>query len=78
MAKTTPKNTTPSFEQAMDELEKILDTIGDENTPLDKSIELYAQAAELINTCNTVLNNAQVKIQEISEKIIQPEYDDEF
>lgn len=71
--KANNKNATPSFEQAMAELEDILETIASKDTPLQQSIDLYARAAALISTCNQTLGEAQVQIEEISKKIVMPE-----
>ncbi len=37
-----------TVEESLQELEAILDTLRDENTTLEQSIELYARAADLI------------------------------
>lgn len=66
------------FEKSMAELEDILQKMSDHDTPLQKSVELYARAAELIMACNQGLEEARVKIQEIDLKMqtILPEDDD--
>ena len=64
-----PKSKTPSFEDAMQELEMILEKMADEDTTLDESIALYAKAAELIQNCSETLNNAKKQVDAIGVKL---------
>ena len=57
-----------NFETASAELDAILEELGREDTPLDKSLALYAKAAELIAFCNETLKQAQITIEEIDAK----------
>lgn len=59
----------PSFETANAELDRILQELSQEDTTLERSLELYAQAAELVAFCNEALSNAQMKIDEITQKL---------
>ena len=58
-----------SFEKMMGDLETILGRLSDENTPLEESLKLYAEAADRIAACSAVLADAKVRVEEISEKI---------
>lgn len=58
-----------SFESMMVELESILAKISDEGTSLEESIELYAQAADLIAKAQRTLEGASVRIEEIRESL---------
>lgn len=60
-----PQKKQPSFEQAMQELETILETMAEEDTTLDESIALYAKAAALVQTCNETLAKAQQQVEAI-------------
>ncbi len=60
-----PKN----FEDGIARLEVILDKIGDESTPLNDSLKLYAEAAELVAYCNGVLEKAQLQIEEVDARL---------
>lgn len=60
-----PKN----FEDGLARLELILEKIGDENTPLNESLKLYSEAAELVAYCNATLDAAQLQIEEIDAKL---------
>ena len=42
--------------------------LSDSETPLDRSLVLYARAAELIAFCNETLQKAQITIDEIDAK----------
>ena len=43
----------------------------DAETPLEDSLNLYAQAAEKIAACRTVLANAELRIEEIEQTMAQ-------
>ena len=58
-----------TFETASEELDQILRELSQEETTLDRSLELYAQAAELVAFCNETLANAQMKIDEITDRL---------
>ena len=58
-----------TFETASEELHQILRELSQEETTLDRSLELYAQAAELVAFCNETLANAQMKIDEITDRL---------
>ncbi len=57
----TPKN----FEDGLARLQEILLQMQDPATTLDKSVKLYAEAAQLIAYCNTTLEQAKLQIEEI-------------
>jgi len=57
-----------TFEAAGTELDAILAELSDSETPLDRSLVLYARAAELIAFCNETLQKAQITIDEIDAK----------
>ena len=58
-----------TFETASEELDQILRELSQEETTLDRSLELYAQAAELVAFCNETLANSQMKIDEITDRL---------
>lgn len=72
------KNKEASFEQAMQELEDILQEMSDDGISLEESIEMYARAATLINSCDKKLNKATLKVQEIEEKLAEMEKSDDL
>ena len=62
-------NKMATFEQSVAKLEAMLDKLADNNTTLDESIKLYAEAAELIAAGHDILKKSEVQIHEIDEKI---------
>lgn len=60
-----PKN----FEDGLARLQEILHQMQDETTTLDKSVKLYAEAAQLIAYCNTALGQAKLQIEEIDAAV---------
>lgn len=61
----TPK----SFEEGVARLEALLEKMSDDATPLAETVKLYAEAAALIDYCNTALNTAELQIREIDVKL---------
>jgi exodeoxyribonuclease VII small subunit len=55
----------PSFEQALKELEHIVQELEKENVSLERSIELYQKGVELSKECSDLLEKAELKIQEV-------------
>ena len=61
MAKTEEKK----FEQLMEELETIVKELENGDADLDKSIEKYTEAMNIIKICNDKLNSAEEKFNKI-------------
>ena len=57
---------TETYEQKIERLKQIIEKIEDGNTSLDESIRLYEQGAMLVKQCETLLNEAEVKITTLS------------
>ena len=57
-----------SYEQALNELEKVVATLESGSSPLDQSIELYSRGAMLKDHCQKKLNAAEEKISVIVQK----------
>ena len=51
-----------SFEQAMTRLEEITVLIENGNISLDESVKLYEEGVKLTGICETLLDNAQLKL----------------
>lgn len=64
-----PKKKTFDIEKTLDELDTILIKMNDDETTLDENIELYAQAAKLIQQSHQKLQQAEIKVQEITKEI---------
>lgn len=54
-----------SFEQAVEELEKIVQSLERGDVPLDKSIEIYERGEALKKHCETLLSAAENRIEKI-------------
>lgn len=67
------KKSLADFEKNMQQLEDILESMGNEDVTIEQSVSLYAQAAKLIQTCTVQLDVAQVRIDEISSKLEEVE-----
>ena len=56
-----------TYEQALSELEKVVETLESGSAALDRSIELYSLGAMLKNHCQEKLRNAEEKVSVIME-----------
>ncbi len=54
-----------SFEEALEELEGIVEKLEAGDAPLEKSIAIYQRGAQLKAHCETKLKNAQLKVEKI-------------
>ena len=52
-----------SFEDALEELEKIVAEIEEGNVPLEQSIEKYSRGIKLVQQCRGILDAAEEKIR---------------
>ena len=57
-----------SYEQALNELEKVVATLESGSAPLEKSIELYTIGALLKDHCQRQLSSAEEKISVLIQK----------
>lgn len=66
MSKPSPAQLPKTFESALAELEKIVDSMEGGQLPLEESIASYRRGAQLLQFCQAALNDAsqQVKILE--------------
>lgn len=54
-----------SFEEAMEELERVVAQLEAGQAPLDKSIDLYERGEALRKHCETRLKDAELRVQKI-------------
>ena len=54
-----------SFEDAMSELEEIVDNLESGNIDLDKSIQYYTRGSQIRDQCQKKLDEAVMKLEEI-------------
>lgn len=57
---------TLSFEEAVQELEAIIEQMELENNSLEKSLKLYERGQALSKYCSQLLQNAELKIRTLS------------
>ena len=56
-----------NFEKSLEELEKIVNTLENNDISLEKAIELFEKGIELSNTCRKTLEKAETKITALTE-----------
>ena len=57
-----------SFEDALKQLESIVDQLESQEITLEDSVKLYEQGMELSKLCNQVLHQAELKIQQVNDE----------
>jgi len=60
-----PKKERPTFEEALQKLETIVEQLGDKSITLEKSVELYEEGLKLSKICTETLEKATLKIEQI-------------
>jgi exodeoxyribonuclease VII small subunit len=68
-----PSGPAPSFREAMDELEGILERIEGEEIDVDRLAEELRRAAELLELCRGKIRRAEVEVTQIVQSIEGPE-----
>ncbi|REL39104.1 exodeoxyribonuclease VII small subunit [Rhodohalobacter sp. SW132] len=58
----------PSFEEALTQLEAIVEKLDDEEITLEESVKLYEEGLKLSKICSATLESAELKIEEIEKK----------
>jgi exodeoxyribonuclease VII small subunit len=66
--KTEVNDKSPSFEDALEELEAMVERMESGQLPLEKLISNYERGAELIGHCESVLENARKRLDLITLK----------
>ncbi len=65
-----------SFEESLGKLEAILKRIETEEVPLEEMLILYEEGVRLSKTCRDVLDNAQKKLEIITQKLEEDDDND--
>lgn len=65
MAKTLAAVESLTYEQALGELEKILSALENESHELETSMQLFERGRALIQRCQTLLDNAELKVRQL-------------
>ena len=58
----------PSFEEALQRLETIVEKMESGEATLEKSLDWFEEGMELIKSCRDELEQAEQKVQELVEK----------
>ena len=79
MAKTTktPKTVESSveklsYEEALTELESIVESLEGEQNPLEDSMKLFERGQALVSHCGALLESAQLKVQKLVGETVSP------
>ncbi len=57
----------PSFEEALKELESIVSKLEDDSITLEESVKLYEDGIKLSRFCSEILNQAELRIEQVNE-----------
>ena len=57
-----------SYEQAFAELEAIVNQLESEQPPLEEAMQLYERGQALSKRCAELLENAELKLQQLTEE----------
>ncbi len=81
MAKTSAKKNEKTveeltYEEALTELEGIVESLEDEQNPLEESLNLFERGQALVTHCGALLESAQLKVQKLAGESLVP-FEDE-
>lgn len=62
-----PDKERPTFEEALEKLETIVEKLSDQGISLEKSVELYEEGLRLSKICTDTLEQATLKIEQIDQ-----------
>lgn len=72
MSKTAkPASSTPAFETALAELEKIVESMEEGQMPLEQSLAAYKRGAELLKICQSQLQDAQQQVKILENSVLK-------
>lgn len=72
MSKTSKSSSsTPSFETALAELEKIVEAMEEGQMPLEQSLAAYKRGAELLKVCQSQLQDAQQQVKILENSVLK-------
>jgi exodeoxyribonuclease VII small subunit len=61
-----------TYEEALAELESVVDTLESEQNPLEDSMKLYERGQALVARCGELLEAAQLKVQKLAGESAAP------
>ncbi|HVN16789.1 MAG TPA: exodeoxyribonuclease VII small subunit [Anaerolineales bacterium] len=73
-----PKSSAPkpvknlSYEEALAELEEIVNSLEGEQNPLDEAMKLFERGQALVTRCSELLEAAELKVKQLSDDALIP------
>lgn len=67
----SPKQQQPTFEAALTELEKIVESMEGGEMPLEQSLAAYKRGAELLKFCQAALRDAQQQVKVLEDNVLK-------
>jgi len=68
----------PNFETAFSQLQQVIEKLENSELPLGEALKLYEEGKYLASICASILENAQLRLTELSETSINaPEESDD-
>ena len=61
-----------SYEEALTELEGIVESLESEQSPLEESMKLFERGQSLVTHCGALLEAAQLKVQKLTGETVSP------
>ena len=68
----TSETSALTYEQAMTELEGIVEALEGEQNPLEDSMKLFERGQVLVTYCGALLESAQLKVQKLVGETVSP------
>jgi exodeoxyribonuclease VII small subunit len=62
-------NEAPRFEQALAELERIVERLQKPDLPLDEAVSLYRKGTELAQVTESLLARAELQVQQLTDAV---------
>lgn len=75
--KNLPDQPAASFEQAMEELERLLEKMESGALPLEASLDAYKRGAELVKYCAAQLDRVEQQVKLLEGEMLTPFEDDQ-
>jgi exodeoxyribonuclease VII small subunit len=60
-----------TYEQALAELETIVNTLESEQRSLEEALSLFARGQALTQHCTTLLDKAELKVRQVSDAMLE-------
>jgi len=67
------KKTKPTFEEAVQRLEELIEAMEDGSSPLTELVAKYEEGSKLVRECQSQLRAAELKIEKLNLQTGEPE-----